>query len=95
MNDASDISWKLPPLTKNDGSIDFSDQLPYCVIGMDNILISINQTNMCTPTGYNISQLQVPTGYIISKINDKNGDDLTVSCLASTVTKTMTIKSSG
>ena len=46
-----------------------------------------------TPTE-KISQLQVPTGVIIELGNDA-GDHLNVSCLASNLTETMTIRISG
>ena len=84
------ITWTLPPLLINsEGSLDFT-QDPVTMRG-DITFIIIDQNT--TPTE-KISQLQVPTGVIIELGNDA-GDHLTVSCLASNLTETMTIRISG
>ena len=86
VKDANMITWKLPPLiNNNDGSFNLNDDL-------DPIIPREYNITFILITEENLSQLRVHTGDIIGS---DAGDHLTVSCSASNLTKTMTIRISG
>ena len=91
VRDASFITWRLPPLINNDGMFIYNDtQDPIIMLDKGTIISINNNTDESI-----LTQLHVNTGDIIREVVNDADDQLTVSCLASNLTETMTIRISG
>ena len=91
VRDASFITWRFPPLIINSqGSFNFDNQNPIIMLDKGTIISINNNTDESI-----LTQLHVNTGVIIREVVNDADDQLTVSCLASDLTETMTIGISG
>ena len=91
VRDASFITWRLPPLINNDGMFIYNDTQDPIIMLDKGTIISINNSRDESI----LTQLHVNTGDIIEELDNDASDHLNVSCLASNLTETMTIRISG